>query len=180
MICGFLFATLWYIGSVLIFMTVRCLLRTTWPVSTGRPVSMHKCFLLRPIAKHASCLSGPCRNIFACRQPTVDFQKLQCSVWAQARIVCRAVLLKDMTSMRQKCTKILYKLCYHDILDGLSIPTHAHTHTHARVRGVNVWYQLVVFCVLCHYCCHSVHNFILPVSVVVYSVYVCACRRREL
>ena len=36
-----------HIGSVRIFITVRCLFRATWPVS--RPVRMRKCFLLEPM-----------------------------------------------------------------------------------------------------------------------------------
>ena len=92
MICGFFFFTaLGHIGSVRIFITVRCLFKATWPVS--RPASIRRCFLLRPRAKRASRLSGLCRNIFACRQPAVDFQRLWCSLWAQSRIVFWAVLL---------------------------------------------------------------------------------------
>jgi len=85
-----------HIGSVRIFVTVWCVFKATWPVS--RPARIRKCFLLRPRAKRASHLSGPCRNIFACRQPAVDFQRLSWSVWAQARIVFWAVLLEILST----------------------------------------------------------------------------------
>ena len=62
-----------YNGSVRIFITVKCLLRATWPVS--KPVMIRKCFLLRPMAKHVSHLLGPCL------QPTVDCQRLRWILW---------------------------------------------------------------------------------------------------
>ena len=88
-----------------IFITVKCLLRATWPVS--KPVMIRKCFLLRPMAKRVSRLLGPWRKpawvhrlvLISCfsSSPQLDANKSM-----DMGIVHRAVCLFTSTSLKPR------------------------------------------------------------------------------